>query len=78
MGQLKSTLICSECNTQKIKYEPFSALEIPIPEGNNIIIDVILFRLPYTLREFDFEKYIEDDEEGNMDKKENIDIKKEV
>ena len=76
MGQLKSTLICSECNTQKIKYEPFSALEIPIPEGNNIIIDVILFRLPYTLREFDFEKYIEDDEEGNMDKKENINLKK--
>ena len=50
MGQLKSTLICSECNTKKIKFEPFSALELPIPEGKNIIIEIILFRLPYTLR----------------------------
>ena len=36
MGQLKSTLICSECNTKKIKFEAFSALELPIPEGKNI------------------------------------------
>ena len=50
MGQLKSTLICSECNTKKIKFEPFSALELPIPEGKNIIIEIILFRLPYSLR----------------------------
>lgn len=50
MGQLKSTLICAECNTKKIKFEPFSALELPIPEGKNIIIEIILFRLPYTLR----------------------------
>ena len=50
MGQLKSTLVCSECNTQKIKFEAFSALELPIPEGKNIIIEIILFRLPYPLR----------------------------
>ena len=50
MGQLKSTLICSECNTSKIKFEAFSALELPIPEGKNIIIEIILFRLPYNLR----------------------------
>ena len=50
MGQLKSTLTCAECNTQKIKFEPFSALELPIPEGKNIIIEIILFRLPYSLR----------------------------
>ena len=50
MGQLKSTLICSECNTKKIKFEAFSALELPIPEGKNIIIEIILFRLPYSLR----------------------------
>ena len=62
MGQLKSILICSECNTQKIKFEPFSALELPIPEGNNIIIEVILFRLPYSLRKFNLEKYNEEDE----------------
>ena len=58
MGQLKSTLICSVCNTQKIKFEPFSALELPIPEGKNIIIEIILFRLPYSLRkEFDHQKF---------------------
>ena len=57
MGQLKSTLICAECSTKKIKFEPFSALELPIPEGKNIIIEIILFRLPYTLRNsFDLNK----------------------
>ena len=57
MGQLKSTLICAECNHKKIKFEPFSALELPIPEGTNITIDIILFRLPYSLRkEFDIKK----------------------
>ena len=82
MGQLKSTLICSECNTQKIKFEPFSALEIPIPEGNNIIIDIILFRLPYSLRKFDSEKYNDDDDDEdvngslNIEKVENINLKK--
>ena len=57
MGQLKSTLTCAECNTQKIKFEAFSALELPIPEGKNIIIEIILFRFPYSLRkEFKSEK----------------------
>ena len=65
MGQLKSTLICSECNTQKIKFEAFSSLEIPIPEGNNIIIDIILFRLPYSLRKFNLKKL--NDEEDAKD-----------
>ena len=61
MGQLKSTLICSECKTKKIKFEPFSALEIPISEGNNIIIEIILFRLPYSLRKFNLERINEED-----------------
>ena len=52
MGQMKSTLICSECNTKKIKYEPFSSIGLPIPESNNITIKIILFRLPYSLRKF--------------------------
>ena len=82
MGQLKSTLICSECNTQKIKFEPFSALEIPIPEGNNIIIDIILFRLPYSMRKFDLEINNDDDEDGNgsinIEKIENINLKKRI
>ena len=51
-GQLKSTLTCSECNKIKLKYENFSALELPIPEGGKIIIEIILFRLPCTLSPF--------------------------
>ena len=66
MGQLKSTLICNECKTKKIKFEAFSSLEIPIPEGNNIVIDIILFRLPYSLRKFNFEKNDEDEEEVDL------------
>ena len=51
-GQLKSTLTCSECNKDKLKYENFSALELPIPEGGKIIIEITLFRLPCTLSPF--------------------------
>ena len=29
-GQMKSTLTCKECNKIKIKYENFSAVELPI------------------------------------------------
>ena len=63
MGQLKSTLICSECRTSKIKYEAFSSLELPIPEGNNIIIEIILFRLPFSLRKFNLDKLSDEEEE---------------
>ena len=51
-GQLKSTLTCNECNKNKLKYENFSALELPIPEGGKIVIEIILFRLPCTLSPF--------------------------
>ena len=50
MGQLKSTLICSECKKTKIKYEPFSSLELPIPEAKRIILEITLFRLPFHLK----------------------------
>ena len=50
MGQLKSTLICKECNKMKIKYEPFSSLELPIPEAKRIILEITLFRLPFHLK----------------------------
>ena len=63
MGQLKSTLICSECNTKKIKFEAFSSLEIPIPEEKNIIIEIILFRLPYSLRKFNLKKLNDDEDQ---------------
>ena len=51
-GQMKSTLTCNECKKIKIKYENFSAVELPIFEGKKIIIEIILFRLPFTLSPF--------------------------
>ena len=51
-GQMKSTLTCKECNKIKIKYENFSAVELPIFEGKKIILEIILFRLPFTLSPF--------------------------
>ena len=51
-GQMKSTLICKECGKIKIKYENFSAVELPIFEGKKIILEIILYRLPFTLSPF--------------------------
>ena len=51
-GQLKSTLTCSICNKVKLKYENFSGLELPIPEGGKITLEIYLFRLPLTLSPF--------------------------
>ena len=52
MGQLQSKLICNKCKKCKIKYEPYSALDLPLPEENNITIYIKLFRLPYMLCPF--------------------------
>ena len=52
MGQLQSKLICSKCKKEKIKFEPFNALNLPIPEESKIIIKICLFRLPITLSPF--------------------------
>ena len=52
MGQLQSKLICSKCKKEKIKYEPFNALNLPIPEQGTIVITICLFRLPITLSPF--------------------------
>ena len=52
IGQLQSKLICSHCKKSKIKYEPYSILDLPIPEEKNIILFVKLFRLPYKLSPF--------------------------
>ena len=52
MGQLQSKLICNKCKKCKIKYEPFSALDLPLPEENDITIYIKLFRLPYMLCPF--------------------------
>ena len=65
MGQLQSKLICSKCKKEKIKFEPFNALNLPIPEGNKIIIKICLFRLPLTLSPF-YENEINNIEDKSM------------
>ena len=52
MGLLQSKLICSKCKKEKIKFEPFNALNLPIPEEKKVIIKICLFRLPITLSPF--------------------------
>ena len=52
LGQLKSTLRCTICNKSKISFEHFSSLSLPIPEGNKIILDIDLFRLPFTFKPY--------------------------
>ena len=52
MGQLQSKLKCSKCGKEKIKFEPFNALNLPIPEGDKMVIKICLFRLPLTLSPF--------------------------
>ena len=52
MGQLQSKLICSKCQKSKIKYEPYSGLDLPLPEEENIILYIKLFRLPLKLSPF--------------------------
>ena len=51
-GQLQSKLICQKCKKEKIKYEPYNSLDLPIPEDNNIVLFIKLFRLPLSLRSF--------------------------
>ena len=51
-GQLQSKLICNKCQKEKIKYEPYCSLDLPIHENNNIIIFIKLFRLPLFLSTF--------------------------
>jgi ubiquitin C-terminal hydrolase len=50
LGQLKSSLTCQRCNYEKITYETFTSISLPIPQGEKIILEVILFRLPFTFK----------------------------
>ena len=68
MGQLQSKLICTKCKTEKIKFEPFNALNLPIPEGDKIIIKICLFRLPLTLSPFYDNETLKNEINKNDDK----------
>jgi hypothetical protein len=52
LGQLRSQLTCQRCKTTKINFETFSSISLPIPQGSQIQIEVILFRLPFTFKAY--------------------------
>ena len=68
-GQLQSKLICNKCKKEKIKYEPYCSLDLPIPENNNIVIFIKLFRLPLFLSSFKNLEKIKLDKYNNNEKK---------
>ena len=39
-GQLKSTLKCCTCSFTSVTFDPFSFLSLPLPENENVIIEV--------------------------------------
>ncbi|KAL6062848.1 Ubiquitin carboxyl-terminal hydrolase 15, partial [Balamuthia mandrillaris] len=41
-GQLKSTLICPQCNKVSITFDPFMYLSLPMPPENDRVVEVIL------------------------------------
>jgi len=44
-GQLKSTLRCLTCGFTSTRFDPFSSLSLPLPENENVIIEVFVVRL---------------------------------
>jgi ubiquitin C-terminal hydrolase len=57
LGQLKSNLICSKCETNKITFETFTSLNMPIPQKRTINLDIILHRLPFVFKMYYLDNY---------------------
>eukprot|EP00347_Sterkiella_histriomuscorum_P024260 403331751 len=45
-GQLKSTMKCLQCNTQKISYDIYSTLSVPLPESSVVNLTITFYQLP--------------------------------
>jgi len=50
-GQLKSTLNCQTCNKSSTTFDNFTSIPLSLPEPSKILITVVVYRLPNTLRE---------------------------
>jgi hypothetical protein len=44
-GQYKSLLTCRSCKYESARFEPFSFLQLPLPEDDNIPVSLILYPL---------------------------------
>ena len=76
-GQFQSKLICQKCQKEKIKYEQYCSLDLPIPEDNNIVLFIKLFRLPLSLSSFkniEKNKTQKNSENKNYTKRKKFDI----
>ncbi len=50
-GQLKSTLNCQTCVKQSITFDNFTSIPLSLPEPSKLLINVIVYRLPRSLKE---------------------------
>ena len=75
-GQFESKLICLKCKKEKFKYEPYNSLDLPIPEDNNIVLYIKLFRLPLSLSPFKNIQKNEINNENNYSFRQTISKKK--
>lgn len=48
-GQMKSLLQCDVCHRQKVNYQAFSNLSVPIPNSNTLLLPVIIHQIPSEL-----------------------------
>jgi ubiquitin carboxyl-terminal hydrolase 4/11/15 len=50
-GQLKSSLKCHTCGKLSITFDNFTSIPLSLPEPSKILINIIVYRLPDSLRE---------------------------
>jgi ubiquitin C-terminal hydrolase len=45
-GQMRSYIKCMECNTERISYEVFSTLSLPLPDATSVLLYINFIRIP--------------------------------
>ena len=41
-GQSKYLIRCGHCNRDKVSYQPFSSLSVPLPNANTLLLPVVV------------------------------------
>lgn len=55
LGQMKSILKCEQCLNNKVSYETFTNLNIPIPQKKTILLNIYIYRIPFTYKAYYFD-----------------------
>ena len=45
-GQMKSVTKCTVCHTQKVNYQAFSNISVPIPNSNTLLLPILVYQVP--------------------------------